>query len=1071
MKRGGFYLTGFICSVGDILCFMHSFKLFGPLSIEKNGKPIALMGSPKACALLAYLAVQKRPQSREVIADLFWDALDTSRSLGSLRSLVLRTRRAVPELATTRKQLSFGSLPETVVDLHQLEQALTSQDISQIDQALALYQGEFLADFYLPDAPRFNDWLLLEREGWRQQVLLAYIKVCQSYLDQQLWREGVVVAQRWLALDPLDETALQFLLQFLANTGQGEQAIQFFDYTRQQLWDELGVEPVAETVRLIETIRQQLSEPSPATFARFDQVDLSQPSALGSLPSRSYVPYQRNPEFVGRDQLFLAVAQQFFPADRLLQHRAAVVNGMGGLGKTQFAVEFCYRYGRYFSGGVFWLSFADAQNVAEEVAQIGEERGMGLYREGERLTLADKIGRVRQTWQDDTPRLLIFDNCESEELLVEWLPVSGDTCVLVTSRRGHWSPDLPVLSRPLNYLSRDESKRLLQNLVGELEDSLAEEIATETGDLPLAIYLAGRFLKRYQRITPQQYLEQLRMNGALAHPSLQGHGLTHSPTQHVLHVARTFALNFDQLDETNEVDKIAMRFIASMVNFAHGVPLHRQLVQDSLAYDHEHDFMGELLAVDAFERLINLGLVRSEERDVIQIHRLVAAHIQTTLADLVSECRMTMVRYYVELLETQLEKTTFLSNLPIPSAHLQALTRVSLSHADEAGVRLARFFAHHLLDAGAFDHALEIAEAGIDQRDHGEAADQDLILAELYYLKGAVLLRRRKEKESRVWFEKSLAIRQPLLGKPHKDTAAVLEQLAIVDNFLGDVASAKYHSQQLVEIYEQWDPPNKKGLGNVRYGLGVLHFLQGELDEALEQSARSFANRKEALPDNSPYLAHTLNLLAAICYNRGEYDRALGYQLDCWERQRAALGDDNPLTLSAFGNLGHTESAIGRVEAAENKLHLALEKARQVFPPQHPGLSFILTAIGGHYCRVGQYGKSESYLVEGKAIVANGNPRTSPLMELLLSLAKVYVAQGNFTEAKDALDQFKRLEEQAFPVTHFRIGYRLWVEGDLATAEGDRPAGQVFYKKALAVFEQAGLSQHPEVLRLTALID
>ncbi len=107
-------------------------------------------------------------------------------------------------------------------------------------------------------------------------------------------------------------------------------------------------------------------------------------------------------------------------------------------------MEFCYRYGRYFPGGVFWLNFDEAENVAEEVAAVGSERGLGLFRETEKLTLTDQIGRVQRAWQEPVPRLLVFDNCEDEALLGRWLPVTGGCRVLLTCRQSEWAPELEI---------------------------------------------------------------------------------------------------------------------------------------------------------------------------------------------------------------------------------------------------------------------------------------------------------------------------------------------------------------------------------------------------------------------------------------------------------------------------------------------------------------------------------------------------------------------------------------------------------------------------------------------------
>ena len=59
-----------------------------------------------------------------------------------------------------------------------------------------------------------------------------------------------------------------------------------------------------------------------------------------------------------------------------------------GYGKTQLAVEFAYRYGQFFAGGVFWLSFADPVGIDAEIAACGGAGAMELYRDADGLSQA-----------------------------------------------------------------------------------------------------------------------------------------------------------------------------------------------------------------------------------------------------------------------------------------------------------------------------------------------------------------------------------------------------------------------------------------------------------------------------------------------------------------------------------------------------------------------------------------------------------------------------------------------------------------------------------------------------------
>jgi hypothetical protein len=140
-----------------------------------------------------------------------------------------------------------------------------------------------------------------------------------------------------------------------------------------------------------------------------------------------------------------------------------------GYGKTQLAAEFVHRYGQFFSGGVFWLSFADAAAVTAEVAACG---GMGLIDRPDfsELKLEDQLRLVLAAWQSPLPRLLVFDNCEDEALLNDWRPPTGGCHVLVTSRHAEWDAALGVQALPLDVLPREESIALLRKLRPDLAE-------------------------------------------------------------------------------------------------------------------------------------------------------------------------------------------------------------------------------------------------------------------------------------------------------------------------------------------------------------------------------------------------------------------------------------------------------------------------------------------------------------------------------------------------------------------------------------------------------------------------
>ncbi len=316
--------------------------------------------------------------------------------------------------------------------------------------------------------------------------------------------------------------------------------------------------PLAPTLG-IRTQAATESKPAPLTQAeaqrRLAALPVDTIPTPMPFPPKSRMPLGRNPLFVGRKQDLkrLALALKGGETIAIGQVETAATTGLGGIGKTQLASEFVHRYGQYFAGGVFWLSFADPKAIPAEIAACGGIGALELRPNFGDLPLEDQIRLVQAAWQESVPRLLIFDNCEEPELLAQWRPASGGCRVLVTSRRADWEPALAVQSLPLDVLRREESIALLRQHQPDAGDATLDAIAAELGDLPLALHLAGSYMARYRRaITPAQYLEQLRDPNLLEHPSFKGSGI--SPTGHVQNVYRTIALSYDKLDPDDPVD-------------------------------------------------------------------------------------------------------------------------------------------------------------------------------------------------------------------------------------------------------------------------------------------------------------------------------------------------------------------------------------------------------------------------------------------------------------------------------------------------------------------------------------
>jgi hypothetical protein len=205
--------------------------------------------------------------------------------------------------------------------------------------------------------------------------------------------------------------------------------------------------------------RQYTSSPSaPKAPPAYAPPPLPAPETLpdpGPLPPGSRLPFGRNALFTGRVALLLDLARTLLHDEGAeTMPVARSIQGMGGVGKTQLAVEFAYRYGRFFDG-VHWLNAARPEDLGDEVARCGAEMNLPHWPH-ER---PEQVARTLREWRQGGRRLVVLDNLEKVNAAREWLGrlSGGMVRVLLTARRGAWPRDLGLKPLWLDVFSPRES--------------------------------------------------------------------------------------------------------------------------------------------------------------------------------------------------------------------------------------------------------------------------------------------------------------------------------------------------------------------------------------------------------------------------------------------------------------------------------------------------------------------------------------------------------------------------------------------------------------------------------------
>lgn len=362
------------------------------------------------------------------------------------------------------------------------------------------------------------------------------------------------------------------------------------------------------------------SESQRETYQPPDAPQLNELPPRGYLPPGSRIPFSPNKVFTGREEDLLELARSLLRSDSkgvTITQTAAVATGLGGVGKTQLAVEFCYRYGRFFYG-VHWIQ-ADHE-IAAEIAACGQEMDISPWPN----ELEERTNLTLHAWKEAGPRLLIFDNVDDPASVQDWLPKLPTARLLLTSRSSEWPPGLDIEHHPLGVLPRSESLELLCALAERLKYIPAEDldlIADRLGDLPLALDLAGNYLRCRPTLTPKEYLAELDEAGRslLEHPAFSD-WVKYNPTKPSTSLVYTFALSWNQLTK-GATDKLAGRIFRACGYCAPNTPIPWELLAKTMGAEDTSQRQNLDLAL---MKLHYLGLVKPDKEGSNIIHPLLA---------------------------------------------------------------------------------------------------------------------------------------------------------------------------------------------------------------------------------------------------------------------------------------------------------------------------------------------------------------------------------------------------------------------------------------------------------------
>ena len=881
-------------------------NFLGTFQIYIVDRPVPLRRN-KARALLAYLAVEAhRPHERAFLTGLFWPEMPQRSALRNLTNALSQLNRAIddagvdPEcILANRQTIQFNAKCNHTLDVAEMQRALLSGHINELEQGVALYQGEFLPAFSLPDCQAFDEWLLQTREQLHNQVLSALHTLADHFLETDDFAKAQQYAQRQLELDAWRETAHAQLMRALVQGGQRAAALAQYEKCRQLLADELGVPPEAELTDLYEQIRAGAHDPgrldpdvsrnplSPTSNERSEristkQVDSDSHAVTPSPPAPSHnLPSLPTP-FIGREKELAEITALLGEPDC----RLVTLLGQGGMGKTRLAIEVASRLATDFAQGVGYVPLASLASIdllpvtiAQELnLPVGgndlEEKVLRQLQRREMLLVLDNYEHLLAALPDTTEDALSAD----ADFVGEILAHATDVKLLVTSRerlqlQQEWlyvvegltypraeTLESPVPNDPMAYdavaLFSDRIKRVQPNFAFAAESEAVLQVCRQVGGMPLGLELAASWGRL---MSCQAIVQEIARGLDFLETTLRNVPARHRNMRAVLEHSWQLLAGAEQA--------ILARLSVFRGGFTHQAAA--QVADASLA---------------ALLSLLDKSMLRRQQRDGrYEIHELLRQFAADKLEGLPNEPGQTQqahAQYYAGFLQQQETDLKGQRWQAVLGAMGVEIDNIRLAWSWAVATRSISFFQQAYFSIWLFrrywgsfreaERSYRQAVAALRPQSEAEhlPIEQQILLGQLLASQSFCLASLFMVEQSRAHLEEALGILRQTGATGHWALAHAL----IFGNYLrlirGELGLATQAGQESLRIFQELR--DDWGAGVTLCFLGLLYERAGSYNRA-EAALQAGIETLESIGEQH-YWALATNSMCRVALARGEYE-------------------------------------------------------------------------------------------------------------------------------------------------------------------------------------------------------
>ena len=691
---------------------------------------------------------------------------------------------------------------------------------------------------------------------------------------------------------------------------------------------------------------------------------LAPPQPLTEIPQN--IPY------IGTE-IFVVRVKDLENIDQLLAKNKPLaitsVTGMGGVGKTELAVQYALRYQQNYSGVICWIE-AKRSDIMGQIVSFCQS--IDINPPDYLQTPQDRLNYCWNHWIEGNI-LLIFDDVSSYNNIKQSLPPKNNKFkVIVTSRQ-----KLGRLQQlKLQVLKPAEALELLKQIVGEErvnnELEIAKNLCRWLGYLPLGLDLVGRYIYNDDFLSIEETLELLKAEKLKAEALLTPNEDEGDMTAQ-LGLAAAFKLSWDKLSpEVQKLGCYLSLFGAELFDWS--------WVESSHVYDAQiltKARRDDLLKYD----LLQLNKEEVRDKPLLSYHPLVYQYFAGKFQELEDreELKHKFCKSLIPVSQSidEMPILKVIKQFSIAVPHLEMIATVMREKIEDEDIYLPFI--------------------GLGRFYEGESNYQ----------------------EAERWWTDCLLICKERFGEEHEYIATSMNNLALLYNSQGKYKAAESLYLKALGMYQKLLGEEHHSVATTINNLAALYKLQGKYEAAEPLYVKALVMKKKLLGEEHHSVATSMNNLAELYRIQGKYEAAEPLYVKALEMRKKLLGGEHLDVALSLNNLALLYDLQRKYEAAEPLCVEALAMRKKLLAQEHPDVATSMNNLASLYYSQGKYEAAKPLYVEAlamrKKLLGEEHPDVA---QSLSNLASLYKTQGKYKAAEPLYQQAIKIYETVLGNQH-----------------------------------------------------